>query len=343
MIIREKEHPYVFRGVTDVTDCQTSREVLIKSNLDWDVKLGSLYGETRSIRFENTDSFLSEGKQYVACKNYRCTYRDDTNQVLGIVKGKYTPVQNRDAFDFFDSVILKGDSQWFTAGCYDNGRKVFITARINKTFKIANSKDDVDNYLMFTTSHDGTTGVKVLLTPIRVVCFNMLNAAIHHSTQYFNFRHTESVHNNIEETQHLFKEVIYKIDSVKEYYQKLYNTKVTDEVAADVITNIILNDSERNQLDMLKAKPIQLAFGNYIYGLDVSTQKRRMVADMFEYYNNGIGQQDIIGTGWGLYNAVSGYYSNVDKSEGLRRMDNLVDGRYSNKIREAGNLIVSAA
>lgn len=343
MLIRERRHPYVFRGVTDVTDCKTSREVLIKSNLDWDIKTGYLYGEANNIQFENKNSFLDNGKQYIKCEEHYCTYRTDTNQILGVVKGKYTPLQNRDAFDFFDNIIIKGDSEWFTAGCYNNGRKVFITAKINKTFKIANANDDVDNYLMFITSHDGSTGVKVLLTPIRVVCFNMLNAAISSSTKYFNFKHTESVHYKIEKVQDMFKSIIYKIDTVKEYYQKLYNTKVTDEAVANIICAAILNENEYNQIELVHSKPMQLALGNYVYGLDISAQKRRIIGDMFEYYNIGIGQKEIIGTGWGLYNAISGYYSNVDNTNGIRRMDNFVDGRFSNKIKEVGELIVSAA
>lgn len=88
---------------------------------------------------------------------------------------------------------------------------------------------------------------------------------------------------------------------------------------------------------------MQLALGNYVYGLDISTQKRRLIGDIFEYYNIGIGQKEIIGTGWGLYNAISGYYSNVDNADGIRRMDNFIDGRFSTKIKEVGELIADVA
>ena len=55
--------------------------------------------------------------------------------------------------------------------------------------------DPVESYLVFTNSHDGSTGVKILFTPIRVICENTLNAAIKNSTNYVSFRHTKNVNN----------------------------------------------------------------------------------------------------------------------------------------------------
>jgi hypothetical protein len=47
---------------------------------------------------------------------------------------------------------------------------------------------------------------------------------------------------------------------------------------------------------------------------------------MFDYYKNGIAQEDIVGTAWGAYNAITGYYSNVKEQEGEKRMNNLIFG-----------------
>ncbi len=46
------------------------------------------------------------------------------------------------------------------------------------------------------------------------------------------------------------------------------------------------------------------------------------------------------GTAWGAYNAVSGYYCNVDKATGLSRMDSLMFGDKSRKIEKAANLVL---
>ena len=38
--------------------------------------------------------------------------------------------------------------------------------------------DEITPYMVFMNSHDGSSGVKVAMTPIRVVCQNTLNLAL---------------------------------------------------------------------------------------------------------------------------------------------------------------------
>ena len=63
---------------------------------------------------------------------------------------------------------------------------------------------------------------------------------------------------------------------------------------------------------------------------------------MNNYYFSGAGQREILGTAWGVYGAVTGYYANVDNSEGTKRMDSLLYGDKSRKIELAGNLLIAA-
>ena len=49
-----------------------------------------------------------------------------------------------------------------------------------------------------------------------------------------------------------------------------------------------------------------------------------------------------IDTKWGVYNAVTGYYSNIDNSEGTKRMDSLLYGDKSRKIELTGKLLLVA-
>ena len=74
----------------------------------------------------------------------------------------------------------------------------------------------------------------------------------------------------------------------------------------------------------------------------ISMKKVNTLSEINNYYFNGVGQREIIGTGYGVYNAVNGYYSNVDNSEGTKRMDSLLYGDKSRKIELAGNLILAA-
>lgn len=59
---------------------------------------------------------------------------------------------------------------------------MFVSAKLPNTVFVGG--DPVENYLVFMSSHDGSTGVKILFTPIRIVCENTLSAAIRNATNY---------------------------------------------------------------------------------------------------------------------------------------------------------------
>jgi hypothetical protein len=88
----------------------------------------------------------------------------------------------------------------------------------------------------------------------------------------------------------------------------------------------------------------ELVYKNYQAMVDagVSTKKVNVISSMYDYYHAGIGQKEILGTGWGLYNAVSGYYSNVDNATGIKRMDSLLFGDKAKKIQKAGDMIINS-
>ena len=156
--------PFRTKGAVNVEDCTTSEEVIKKAGLDWSVDKCYIYAAMLS---NIKDSFNEGGIDYAPIDNTYGIYRTDKNIPLGIVKGRYTTVQNIDAFKFFDKAIGKNKAIWQTAGAFDQGQRIFVSAKLPNNIFVKN--DVVDNYLVFTTSHDGSTGVKILLTPIRVV------------------------------------------------------------------------------------------------------------------------------------------------------------------------------
>ena len=332
----------------DVTDCMTSSDVIQKAGLDWTVEKYELVAKMPFSVNANNDineamgDFSYGGAIYRNCPNGYATYRTDRNIPLGIVKSKYEVVQNIDAFNFIDNAIGEGKAEFQRAGCFGYGHKVFITAKLPISTTVGG--DPIDNYLVFSTSHDGSSGVKILFTPIRIVCENTLNAAIHDSTNYISFRHTKSVHNNLDIAAEILETCNNKIANLQEQFILMKKIKMTDEKAQQTFANVVLTDDEQFRIKQTGHTIGQIITRDWraINDAQISMKKVNIIAEMNNYYFDGIGQRELLGTGYGVYNAVNGYYSNVDNSEGLKRMDSLLYGDKARKIELAGNLILAA-
>lgn len=338
-----KGMPFKYKGAVNVEDCKTAEDVMSSAGLNWNVSKCELVAKMPiHINQADTNGFIHGTNNYVECPNAFATYRTDYNIPLGIVKERYTPVQNTEAFNFFNNAIGKNKALWQTAGFFGNGERIFVSAKLPKNIFVQD--DVIENYLVFTTSHDGSSGVKILFTPIRIVCENTLNAAISSSTNYISFRHTKSVHNNLDIAAEILETCNNKIANLQEQFILMKKIKMTDEKAQQTFANVVLTDDEQFRIKQTGHTIGQIITRDWraINDAQISMKKVNVIAEMNNYYFDGIGQRELVGTGYGVYNAVNGYYSNVDNSEGLKRMDSLLYGDKARKIELAGNLILAA-
>lgn len=344
-----KGAPFRYKGAVNVEDCTTSRQVMEESGLDFTVQKCRLFAEMEPNQKADSGNLMTNINENNQIKNYGVVdnaygiYRTDYNIPLGLVKERYEPVQNVDAFRFFDDAIGLNKALWQTAGFFGRGERIFVSAKLPDDILVHGDK--VDSYLVFTNSHDGSTGVKILFTPIRVVCQNTLNAAIRTSTNYISFRHTKNVHSNINMASEILGICSKQSQALNEYYNLLFKTKISDKNAVDVFGNIVLTADELAKIKNTGHTVEEVA--NHLWfalnDAEISTQKANVLSGMVDYYHRGIGQQEILGTGWGVYNAVSGYYSNVDNNEGQKRMDTLLYGDRANKIAKVPELVLARA
>lgn len=351
-----KGAPFRFPGAVNVEDCKSSAEVLQKAKLDWTVDKCPMYAympaKDNGSDYDIDDSKPNESflentingpKILRECPNAYGIFRTDYNIPLGLVKERYEPVQNLDAFKFFDTAIGKNEAIWQTAGWFGNGQRIFVSAKLPDNILV--NGDPVDNYLVFTNSHDGSSGVKILFTPIRVICQNTLNAAIRNAQNFVSFRHTKSVHGNIDIAHEILGITRKQIEIVSEAFNAMNKIKINDNKAIEIMANIVLSEAELIKLKETGHTPKQVADRYYwaINDAGISTQKANILSKMVEYYNIGPGQKEIIGTGWGVYGAITGYYSNIDNTEKEKRMDTLLYGDRSRKIQQAGEYILKVA
>ena len=95
---------------------------------------------------------------------YRANIRNTDQSVLGVVKNRYKVVQNSEAFAFTDELLGEG-VKYETAGSLQGGKRVWMLAKLPKKYQLVG--DEVCPYLVFSNCHDGTSAIRVAMTPVR--------------------------------------------------------------------------------------------------------------------------------------------------------------------------------
>ena len=198
-----------------VQEAPESKDALRLAGLDWKVYQREVY----------TDSGIK-------IEGYRANVRNTDNKILGVVTERYKIVQNEEAFSFTDALLGKG-VRYETAGSLQEGKKVWLLARLPKEYII--SGEQISPYLVFSNSHDGSAAVRVAVTPIRVVCNNTLNLALSTAKRSWAMVHTGNIKGKIHEAQEtLFMAENYMSKLGKEF-EELKRQKLSERQVKEYI------------------------------------------------------------------------------------------------------------
>jgi phage/plasmid-like protein (TIGR03299 family) len=266
-----REKPWHGLGVT-LEEAPNSAEALRQSGLDWVVQPHKIY-IANSI---DDDKALVEG--------YVGNVRSSDQSLLGIVSERYKVVQNHEAFAFTDLLVGDGDVRYETAGSLRNGRQVWMLARMNRSLSLLG--DAFEPYLCFVNSHDGTGAVRVLMTPIRVVCQNTLNIALRGAQRSWSTPHIGDISARLAAAQN------------------------TLELADRYIIRL------EKEADILAQQPVSAArFDEILESLfpidpQATPRSRAAIFAQREGVQRAYRAEDLqrfSGTGWGVVNAVSDF------------------------------------
>jgi phage/plasmid-like protein (TIGR03299 family) len=297
-------------GIT-VEDAMTSEEAIKLAGLNYEVNLSPLVICAPGTTIPVTDHYG--------------TYRKDTNTYFGVVGTKYSIVQNTEAFAFFDNIVECKEAMFETAGALGNGETIFITAKLPDY--IAVGKEQIDKYLLFTSSHDGSGSVKVMFTPIRVVCNNTLNLALSGTTNKLVIKHTKGAHNKLLAGSNLLGLVNQHSEYLSTILNELITKPVTDEQVVETIYDVYLTPSEHA---ILKSANYDLHTVE-----EISTKKKNVMKDVYSSIYSGIGQDTYQHTAYWLYNGFTTYYNNIKKYDSNEdRFDSLCAGGIANTINQ---------
>ena len=123
---------------------------------------------------EKQDMITANG---VKVPNKQALVRTSDNTVLDTVGSGWNPVQNSEAFDFFQEYVLAGNMEMHTAGSLKNRQLVWALAKTNESFELFKG-DVTENYFLFTNPHQFGKAINIRMTPIRVVCNNTLTLSL---------------------------------------------------------------------------------------------------------------------------------------------------------------------
>ena len=103
--------------------------------------------------------------------------RSDTYESLGVMTGRYQPVQPKDVMGFFEHFIAADERFTLeTAGSLKAGKVIWALAKFREQMDCAG--DAHVPYVLLTTSYNGSLATTAQATMIRVVCNNTLTASI---------------------------------------------------------------------------------------------------------------------------------------------------------------------
>tara|TARA_R100001460_G_scaffold102959_1_gene147913 strand:- start:9184 stop:9984 length:801 start_codon:yes stop_codon:yes gene_type:complete len=213
--------------------------------------------------------------------------RDIDNSCLGVVGSKYTPVQNRDAFTFMDNIVDSGEAKYETAGSLYDGRHIWILMNLSNVEGIEQvDGDKIVPYVLLTNSHDGTSALKVVTTPVRVVCSNTLRMALNGARQSFTVRHTSGISNKVDYARDALGIVVKYYSEFQKEVEKMIDTQVSDDKFMEIVAKVFPRPSDE---EMEKPR--------------IASNYKHKIANIETNY---VGELHS-GTAWGVLNAFNSY------------------------------------
>ena len=284
----------------------TAQEAIEAANMGWEVGMREVFIQTPSGQFmEVTDK--------------KAVTRLDNGKVFGIFSNQYTPLQNRDAFTFFDSVVGAGAAIYHTAGTLAGGSRIWILATLPGDLKLSDT-DVLERYILLANSHDGSLAVTMKPTTVRVVCNNTLSVALGGETnKLFRAVHTSSVMQRVNQARETLGLQEAYFANVMRGIERLADERMTQAAANEFLVEL---------------------FGQEENPEAISTRMQNQIDTVGNLFVKGTGNHGV--NRWDMLNAVTEFVDHKRTKDDDKRLDAAWFGGGKDLKQKAWNLLLPA-
>lgn len=262
----------------------TAKEAIKSAHLDWRVAKKPTYAMSEGTWYEIPDSYAIVREDLWGKEN--CP-------IFATVSEKYVPLQNEEDFGFFDGLIDRKIATYETAGALGDGERVWVVAKLKEDICIG-GKDEVQRYVLLANGHNAATAIRIILTPIRVVCQNTLYWALEEAEKGgFRIYHGQDMHKKLDAARE-------KLDAILRQYDILANSFTA------MVKHAMPQQQLERYLEIVFPLPSRGNWSERNYEAAVAEVKwrRNRCAELFET-GRGNTEPPVRGSLWAAYNGVA--------------------------------------
>lgn len=276
-----RETPWHGLGIILQDYPQNIDEALVASGLNWNVGSYPVYTGLNQDSLNKIPDFYSN-------------IRDVDGKVLGIVGKNYKIVQNREAFEFCDTLV-DHNAKYETAGSLAEGKRTWVLMKMDG-FNVLG--EAYDNYLYVSNSFDGKGAIRAGLTPVRIVCQNTLNLALRQSSRQWRVTHNGDLDSKVREASEALNLSNSYIKALQAEGEKLAGIKISDYDFSKMVFDLFpINDKMSDRQKGNVERERELVMNTYKLTPDI---------------------QNFRGTAWGVLQALTDY---TQHAEPIRKTD----------------------
>lgn len=271
---KQIQHSPIFaESGNDISRAMTLKDLIERSGLNYHITF---------------DPIRVRGKKV---KGILAITRDDTGQVFGIVKKRYEVFQNKQMIERFMKIASITGSKFGYAGTFDGGKTMWITARCQETITIKGQA--IGFHMIMMNVHDGKRSGQLLFLPMIESSNTPLMSTKRSSPNKITVNHNFGFDKQLNVDDVIRQKDKY-IGDVAQILLDMAKRKVSD-TERDQFFNMVVTDRRQISLKTM------------------SVRSANKIAAMTDFYLSHATMKNFVGTAFGLFASVAGYYQIVKR------------------------------